>query len=162
MTRHTSGHTSSTVCNFVSPQWLWPSAGLAWLSLTLSLKPQGTRLKVRLYCREMDGSGTCCGLSLAPRQSYQLRLNLGSRLLRITFAATPVCLCAPAAAKHPLLWTAKVQRSIFSMDPSEAKWETCMGLSSPIQWVVCKPETRHASLECYSSPFFATTLQETD
>lgn len=29
-----------------------------------------------LYCWEMDGSRTCRGLLLAPRQSYQLRLNL--------------------------------------------------------------------------------------
>lgn len=34
-----------------------------------------------VYCREMDGSRTCRGLLLAPRQSYQLRLNLSFWLL---------------------------------------------------------------------------------
>lgn len=34
-----------------------------------------------LYCWEMDGSCTCRGLLLAPRQSYQLRLNLSFWLL---------------------------------------------------------------------------------
>lgn len=34
-----------------------------------------------LYCWEMDGSRTCRGLLLAPRQSYQLRLNLSFWLL---------------------------------------------------------------------------------
>lgn len=47
----------------------------------------------------MLGSGTCCGLSLAPRPSYQLRHNPGSQLPWITFAATPVCRCAPCCCK---------------------------------------------------------------
>lgn len=68
----------------------------------------GDQAEVGLYCREMDGSGTCCGLSLAPRQFYQLRLNLSSWLLWITFAATPVCPCAPAAAQRPLLLLGRV------------------------------------------------------
>lgn len=34
----------SSAAYFVSSRWLWPSAGLAWLRVTLSLKPQGTGL----------------------------------------------------------------------------------------------------------------------
>lgn len=41
MTRQTGCQRSSIVCNVVPSQWLWPSAGLAWLRLTLSLKPWG-------------------------------------------------------------------------------------------------------------------------
>lgn len=44
-----------------------------------------------LYCWEMDGPRTCRGLLLAPRQSYQLRLNLSFWLVQITFEVPPVC-----------------------------------------------------------------------
>lgn len=103
------------------PQQGWP--GLAWVFLW-SLR--GLACKLGLYCREMEGSGTCCGLSLAQRQSYQLRLNMGSLLLWITFAATPVCLSAPRCIKRPLLLVGRVHSSIYTMDPNEAKRESCM------------------------------------
>lgn len=41
----------------------------------------GEEAESPLYCWEMDGSRTCRGLLLAPRQSYQLRLNLSFWLL---------------------------------------------------------------------------------
>lgn len=77
----------------------------------------------------MDGSGTCCGLSLAPKRSYQLRLDPGSQLLWITFASAAVCLRAPAAAKPP----PAVRQSAEKHPHNGAKRESCMGLSSPIQ-----------------------------
>lgn len=118
--------------------------------MTLSFKPQGTRLQVRLYSDKMDGPGTCCGLSLAPRQFYQFRLNLGSQLQRITFAATPESL--PLV---PPLWGAGEQRSIFTKVPGEAKWETCMGLSGPIQELFVSTK-QDMPLKCCSSPLFAS------
>ena len=81
----------------------------------------------------MDGSGTCCGPSLAPRHSYQLRLNLGSQLLDYICSHSCLPLCPHAAGKRPLLFRGRVQRSIFTIAPNGAKWESCMGLSGPIQ-----------------------------
>lgn len=57
-----------------------------------SIKASGEQAEVRFYCREMDGSGPCCGLSLALRV---LSVYSQSELLW----PTPVCCFAPAAGR---------------------------------------------------------------
>lgn len=86
-----------------------------WLAKAGSFfEASGEEAGVRLYCREMDGSGTCCGLSLAPRRSYQLRPNLSSRLLQITFEVTPVCLVPLLQHNVPCCWWAERKETLFN------------------------------------------------
>lgn len=86
-----------------------------WLAEASSFfEASGEEAGVRLYCREMDGSGTCCGLSLAPRRSYQLRLNQSSRLLQITFEVTPACLVPLLQHNVPCCWWADRRETLFN------------------------------------------------
>lgn len=58
--RETGRETFSAVRSLVWSQRQWASVGL--------FEASGDQAQVRLYCREMDGSGTCCGRSLALKQ----------------------------------------------------------------------------------------------
>lgn len=87
----------------------------------------------------MDGSGTCCGLSLAPRRSYQLRLNVGSQIVRITLLSA----CVP-------LLQLNVPRCGAKKHPHNGSQRSKVTELHGIIWshsgVVCKLWTRHSSL----------------
>lgn len=132
---------------------------LAQLSLTV-FEASGDRAVSQASLQGNGWVGSLLWSVVSPRQSYQLRLNLGSQLRRITLAAAPVCCCAAAPAARPLLWLSTVQRSIFTMDPSEAKGESCMGLSSPIQELFVNLKQDMPPLSVIH-PRSTATLQET-
>lgn len=152
MARETGSETSSTDCSLDGSQWRWATAGLARLKLAFSLKLQGTTLVpwVRIYCRELDGSGPCCGLSLASRQSYQFKINLSFWLLWITFATTWICPCC--SKMSPAVGRASVKEHLHN-GSQWCKVRELHGIIYSHSGVVCKLWTRHTTPKCLSPCF---------
>lgn len=152
----TSIQAASTVWSCGSPQCLQSQQGWAG-SHCLGFEASGEQAVSQALLQGNGWVRYLLGPVVSRGLFYQLRLNLGTRILWITLAATAVPLLSPSV---PLLLEDRVRR------PHKASQRGTVRRLHGIIWshsrVVCKVSTRQASLKCYSSRLFTAASQGTD